>query len=136
MRATIEEERPYASRPRAARITSAQYKRYVARYDKDKKYQSELASYRKLERELQERSKSEFGFTSSLTNFSKKFTVTLKNGRSVKARLVKVSKDHDLALLKLDNCDHAAAVELTKNARRARAPRFSRSAVRSASATR
>jgi len=42
--------------------------------------------------------KSEFGFNSSVSGFSKKFAIALKKGKKFKARLVKVSKDHDLAL--------------------------------------
>ena len=48
------------------------------------------------------RGQSEFGFAGSVSSFSKNFTIILKDGKKYKARLVKVSKKYDLALLKLD----------------------------------
>jgi len=103
-RMTIDEERDYAESGEASATYRAQYQRYVERYQKNmERYEEQVAKYRILERQYRE-DKSEFGFTSSLTNFSRKFSITLKNGKSVNARLVRLSKDHDLALLKLDNC--------------------------------
>jgi S1-C subfamily serine protease len=102
-RMTIDEERDYAESGDATATYRAQYERFVERYQKDmERYEDQKAKYRRLEREYRAE-KSEFGFTSSLTNFSKKFKVTLKDGKSIRARLIRLSKDHDLALLKLDN---------------------------------
>jgi serine protease Do len=103
VRMRIAEEREYVESGSANTNFRAQYKRYVKLYANDKKhYDRERARYREYESEYRS-FKSEFGFVSSLTNFSRKFTITLKNGKSASARLVKISKDHDLALLKLEN---------------------------------
>jgi S1-C subfamily serine protease len=100
---TIDEDREYMESSRASETHKAQYLRYVKRYNKNKDiHEANVKKYRKQEKEYK-KEKSEFGFSSSLSNFSKKFTITLKNGKKLKAKLVKVSKDHDLALLKLDN---------------------------------
>lgn len=103
VRKTIEEEREYAESNAADATYRAQYKRYVKQYVKDKKrHDKQRARFRETERDYMA-AKSEFGFVNSLTNFSRKFTITFKSGKSVSARLVKISKEHDLALLKLDN---------------------------------
>lgn len=103
MKLTIDEDREYMESSQATATHKAQYLRYVKRYNKNKDiHEANVKKYRKQEREYK-KEKSEFGFSSSLSNFSKKFTITLKDGKKLKARLVKVSKDHDLALLKLDN---------------------------------
>lgn len=100
---TIDENKAYMASTRASDSEKTRYKRYVERYQKNKKrYKENVSEYRKLEREYKKK-KSNFGFNSSISNFSKKFTIVLKNGKKLKAKLVKVSKDYDLALLKLDN---------------------------------
>lgn len=100
---SLEEDREYYNSNVATANYRAQYERAERRYRTDKeRYEEHLAKYRDLERAYR-KDKSDFGFSSSLTNFSKKFKITLKNGKTMKARLVKLSKEHDLALLKLDN---------------------------------
>ncbi len=100
---TIDENREYMESTRASDSERQRYERYVKRYQKNKRrHDANVAQYRKLEREYREK-KSNFGFNSSMSNFSKKFTIILKNGKKLKARLIKISNDHDLALLKLDN---------------------------------
>ena len=100
---TIDENREYMESSRASDSERKRYERYVKRYRKNKRrHDANVAQYKKLEREYREK-KSNFGFNSSMSNFSKKFTIILKSGKKLKARLVKISKDHDLALLKLDN---------------------------------
>ena len=101
---SLEEDRDYYNSNSATATYRAQYERAERRYKTDKKrYEEQMTKYRGLEREYR-KDKSEFGFSSSLSNFSKKFKITLKNGKTLKARLVKLSKKHDLALLKLENC--------------------------------
>ena len=103
MKLTIDEDREYMESTRASETHKAQYLRYIKRYNKNKDiHEANVKKYRKQEKEYK-KEKSDFGFSSSLSNFSKKFTITLKNGKKLKAKLVKISKDHDLALLKLDN---------------------------------
>ncbi len=100
---TIDDNREYMESSQASDSERKSYKRYVKRYKKNKRrHDANVAQYKKLEREYREK-KSNFGFNSSMSNFSKKFTIILKGGKKLKARLVKISKDHDLALLKLDN---------------------------------
>jgi S1-C subfamily serine protease len=103
MRKTIDENREYMESTRASDSERQRYERYVKRYQKNKRrHEANVARYRKLEGEYREK-KSNFGFNSSMSNFSKKFTIVLKDGKKLKARLIRISKDHDLALLKLDN---------------------------------
>ena len=103
MQQKIDERRAYAESTSASSNYKSQFKRYVERYQRDKKrYDRELSKYKKFEREFK-KFESDFSFTSNLTNFSKKFTVTFKNGKQARARLVRISKNHDLALLKLEN---------------------------------
>ena len=102
-RRTIDENREYMESTSATKSDRDQYERYIKRYRKNKeRHEENVSQYRKMEREYK-KEKSNFGFSSSVSNFSKKFKIVLKNGKELKARLVKISKDHDLALLKLDN---------------------------------
>jgi S1-C subfamily serine protease len=88
---------------RASDSEKSRYDRYVKRYLKNKeRHDDNVSKYRKLDREYRKK-KSDFGFNSSMSNFSRKFTIILKSGKKLKAKLVKVSKEYDLALLKLDN---------------------------------
>ena len=94
---------PWLSSTRASNSERKRYDRYVKRYLKNKeRHDKNVADYRKYEREYKKR-KSDFGFSSSMSNFSRKFTIVLKDGKKLKARLVKISKKQDLALLNLDN---------------------------------
>lgn len=100
---SIDENREYMESSRASTSEKKRYRRYVARYEKNmERHESHVSKYRKLERDYKKQ-KSDFGFNSSMSNFSKRFTIVLKDGKKLKAKLIKVSKDHDLALLKLDN---------------------------------
>ncbi|MCP4387382.1 MAG: DUF4124 domain-containing protein [Gammaproteobacteria bacterium] len=100
---TIDENREYMESGKATKSEHGRYERYIKRYLKNKEqHETNVAQYRKLEREYRKK-KSDFGFSSSMSNFSRKFTIVLKNGKKLKARLVKLSKEYDLALLKLDN---------------------------------
>ena len=102
-RRTIDENREYMESTRASDSERKRFQRYVKRYEKNKRrHDANVAQYKKLEREYREK-ESNFSFNSSMSNFSRKFTIILKGGKKLKARLVKISKDHDLALLKLDN---------------------------------
>ncbi len=99
----IDENRDYMESSRATASERQRYDRYVKRYLKNKeRHDANVAQYRKLEREYRKR-KSDFGFSSSMSNFSRKFTIVLKDGKKLKARLIRISKKWDLALLKLDN---------------------------------
>jgi S1-C subfamily serine protease len=100
---TIDENREYMESTRASDSEKSRYDRYVKRYLKNKeRHDDNVSKYRKLDREYRKK-KSDFGFNSSMSNFSRKFTIILKSGKKLKAKLVKVSKEYDLALLKLDN---------------------------------
>ncbi len=99
----IDEYEEYMNSGRASSSEKQRYDNYVRRYKQSKdRHDDNVAQYRKMEREYK-KEKSNFGFSASMSNFSRKFTIKLKNGKKLKARLVKISKEHDLALLKLDN---------------------------------
>lgn len=99
----IDENKAYYASSRASESEKRSFKRYKERYARSKKkYADNKKQYRAAEKKYR-KAKSEFGFNSSVSSFSKKFTIVLKNGKKYSVKLVKVSKDHDLALLKLDN---------------------------------
>lgn len=103
MRTYIEEQRGYFESGQSSRNDKERFRRYVERYET---YQGRHKRNQQRLRDMEQdfgRADSEFGFASSMSNFSRNFTVTLKDGRELGARLVKVSKQHDLALLKIDN---------------------------------
>lgn len=103
MKRTIDENREYMESGRATTSEKERFQRYIARYEKNKeRHETHVSKYRKLERDYKKQ-KSDYGFNSSMSNFSKRFTIVLKDGKKLKAKLIKVSKDHDLALLKLNN---------------------------------
>ena len=113
---SLQEEREYVESMDADDPFRVRHERSAKMYILDKdRYKKGKERYRKAEREYQE-AKSEFGFVSNLTNFSRKFKITLKNGKTAKARLVRISKNYDLALLKLDN-SATPYLELSPNRR-------------------
>lgn len=99
----IDENKAYYDSDRATVSEKQRFKRYRERYKRSKKrYADNKKEYRAAEKKFQ-KARSDFSFNSSVSSFSKKFTIILKNGKKYSVRLIKVSKDHDLALLKLDN---------------------------------
>lgn len=103
MKETIDENRDYMESGKATKSEHKRYKRYIEKYNRNKDiYKSNKKEFSKVDKQYK-KAQSEFGFNSSVSSFSKKFTIVLKNGKKHTARLVKISKDHDLALLKLDN---------------------------------
>ncbi|MCP4377537.1 MAG: hypothetical protein GY794_15340, partial [bacterium] len=99
----INENRAFVESDAATASQKTRFERYVKRYTKNKdRHEANVRKYRKLDREYRKK-KSDLSFSSSMSNFSRKFTIVLKNGKKLKARLVKLSKEYDLALLKLDN---------------------------------
>jgi len=100
---TIDENREYMESGKATKSEHGRYERYIKRYLQNKEiHEDNVSRYRKLNREYKKK-KSNFGFSSSMSNFSKKFTIVLKDGKKLTAKLVRISKDYDLALLKLNN---------------------------------
>lgn len=103
MKQYIDENQAYIKSGRATASQKKRYNRYVDKYNRyQDRHDDNSKKFRKADGEYK-RAQSEFGFNSSVSSFSKKFTIILKNGKKYKARLVKVSKNYDLALLKLDN---------------------------------
>ncbi len=83
-------------------VANARWRSYKARYVNSKR------DYSKAEREVnairRKHSSERFDFNSKANRvkYASRFNVVLKNGARLSARLVKESKDHDLALLKVD----------------------------------
>ena len=103
MKQKIDEHRAYMQSAKASKSEKKSYKRYIERYERSKaRYDKNRKEFSEFDRQYK-KAKSELGFNNSLSSFSKKFTIILKNGDKHSARLIKVSKNHDLALLKLDN---------------------------------
>ena len=99
----IDENSAYVESGKATASQKSRFDRYVDRYNENKRrHEDNVSKYRELESEYRQK-KSDLSFSSSMSNFSRKFTIVLKNGKKLKARLVRLSKNYDLALLKLDN---------------------------------
>lgn len=99
----IDENIAYIESVYATKSHKKQFERYIKRHNRNKQvlYDKEK-SYRKVEKEYK-KEKSELDWGSSVSSFSKTFTIRLKNGDKHSAKLIKVSKKYDLALLKLNN---------------------------------
>lgn len=99
----IEEHGDFFRSSEASRNDQERFQRYVERYETYRsRHQKNQQQLQNLENEFG-RADSDFDFASSVSNFAKNFPVTLRNGQELRARLVRISKDHDLALLKIDN---------------------------------
>lgn len=102
MEQSIKDNRPYINSGRATKSEVKRFNRYVKKYERYKeRHRENDKKFRAMNKEYK-RAQSEFGFADSVSSFSKSFTIILKDGNKYKARLVKVSKKYDLALLKLD----------------------------------
>lgn len=82
-------------------IAFQEYKSYEQRYlDRLSEYEQQRKLFEQRLREF-ESAKSDYVLKNSMANASRNFTVYLKDNTKLKAQLVKVSADHDLALLQL-----------------------------------
>lgn len=103
MKAVIEEDREYMESDRASATHKKRYQRYINRYEKNKVIvEKNEKNYKKVHGKYKKK-KSDYDWVSSMSNFATKFTIILKDGKKYKAKLIQISKNHDLALLKLDN---------------------------------
>ena len=74
----------------------------------EKRYRERLANYKNQQREQDLRSRdfkarySELNLKESMTGAARQFKIILKDNTEVRAQLIKISRDHDLALLKLE----------------------------------
>ncbi len=72
------------------------------RFDERRRlHNQETRKYRAMKASYSDK-RSEFGFNSALSVVKKRFEIVLKNGDKRSAKLVALSDDHDLALLKMD----------------------------------
>lgn len=102
MEQSIRDNQPYIDSGKASKSEIKRFNNYVKKYERYKERHDENdKKYRAMEEEYK-RASSEFRFANNVSSFSKSFTIILKDGSKHKARLVKVSKNYDLALLKLD----------------------------------
>ena len=92
-------ERKIGSGRRAA---EAEYRILSARYEKYNKEYIEVKKDLDLKEREFKSAKSEFEMQSGAAAFARNFKIFLKDDSRLSARLVGVSRDHDLALLKLD----------------------------------
>jgi len=80
---------------------------YIARqnrYLQNKAYIKSESEKFVVQERLFSQQKSDFNFSSSLSNVAQTFELRLKDNTRIKARLLKVSGTDDLALLTVDNC--------------------------------
>ncbi len=102
MEQSIDDNQAYINSGRATSSEIKRFNRYVKKYERYKeRYDENDKKFRAMNKKYK-KAQSEFGFAGSVSSFSKSFTIILKDGKKYKARLVKVSKKYDLALLKLD----------------------------------
>lgn len=86
----------------AKRIAEDEYNLFMSRYQEHK------SEYRKVKKEYSENKRKyyaarrEFNILSSASILEKNFKIILKNDKELTARLISVSDEHDLALLKVD----------------------------------
>ena len=82
-------------------VADSDYRFYKSRYDELKKEQKEnLKYYQKKKREI-DKQKKDFNFSSTISRTKRQFEINLKNDAKLFADLVHISKEHDLALLKV-----------------------------------
>ncbi|MES9887132.1 MAG: trypsin-like peptidase domain-containing protein [Candidatus Sedimenticola sp. 6PFRAG1] len=80
------------------------YQYSLREYNQDtKNLKLKIKNTKKKEREYNKKH-SDFSFESSIANVSKSFKVTFKDNTRTQAKLVKLSKEEDLALLKINRC--------------------------------
>lgn len=80
----------------------SEYQALKEQYDKDAKEYREINSEFQARRREFNEARAEFNRKSSLSMFATSFDVFIKDETKLTARLIHISKDHDLALLKLD----------------------------------
>ena len=74
------------------------------RYQQNKAYIDSESEKFVIKERLFSQQKSDFNFSSSVSNVAQTFELRLKDNTRIKARLLKVSRMDDLALLTVDNC--------------------------------
>ena len=99
----IDENKEYSESKKSTANYKQRFKRYVKQYEKNKTRQRKNEKKFNAENKKYKKAQSDYDWGSSVSSFTRSFTIRLKNGDKLKAKLVKISKDHDLALLKLDN---------------------------------
>ncbi|MGS2722850.1 trypsin-like peptidase domain-containing protein [Porticoccus sp. GXU_MW_L64] len=83
-------------------VTREEYETHMANHkQRQKDYKKQLAEAREQQRDFNKRRK-EFAFSTSTGSIAKRFSIFLKDATELKVQLVKISKKHDLALLKLN----------------------------------
>ncbi|MCU7812203.1 MAG: trypsin-like peptidase domain-containing protein [Candidatus Thiodiazotropha sp. (ex Notomyrtea botanica)] len=80
----------------------SEYQALKQEYDEDAKEYREIKKEFKIKRKSFNEARSEFNRKSSRSMFATNFHIFTKDETKLSARLIKISKDHDLALLKLD----------------------------------
>lgn len=80
----------------------SEYQALKQEYDEDAKEYREIKKEFKIKRKYFNEARSEFNRKSSRSMFATTFRIFTKDETKLSARLIKISKDHDLALLKLD----------------------------------
>lgn len=81
-----------------------EYKYRLNNYNQDiEKLDKKIRNTKKQEREFRERDSS-FSMDSSISSIANSFEVILKDNTKARAQLVKLDKDEDLALLKINQC--------------------------------
>lgn len=82
----------------------AEYQFYLRRYHKDSEILDEKTREAKNRKKEYDKKRYSFSVNSSLATLSRSFKITLKDNTKTQAKLIKLAKDADLALLKIDYC--------------------------------
>lgn len=93
---------------------AAEYKYRLQNYEDDMDDFKERTKSLKEQEKVFRKRRSEFSIESSLASVSSSFKIILKNDKELRAKLVQLGKEQDLALLKVDNCK-SPYLELSKS---------------------
>lgn len=82
----------------------AEYKYRLRDYNRDIERLDEKIVRTKHQKQEYQRKRSSFSMDSSISNVANSFEITLKDNTKIRAKLIKLSKKVDLALLKINGC--------------------------------
>ncbi|AGS39994.1 MAG: S1C family serine protease [Cycloclasticus pugetii] len=85
-------------------IALREYALYEQQYQQDLQQLNETQRRLSLDEDIFNRQKSDFNFSSAVSNVAQSFDIVLKDNTKARAKLIKVASTDDLALLKVNAC--------------------------------
>ena len=87
-----------------AQMAQTRANRYEQQYQQDLQQLNETQRRLSLDEDIFNRQKSDFNFSSAVSNVAQSFDIVLKDNTKARAKLIKVASTDDLALLKVNAC--------------------------------